>query len=372
MVEHTSQAGQGARAGTALYYVNVASGQLAAAEGAQSGQNSIPICYAPDFARDGVTYACAASSAFYPGEVHIGRITGLTGGPAGRRRSRGEASRPLRRLTVSNPELESVRFAEQSVIRWPAADGLEIDGILIKPLDYRPGQRYPLVVLPHGGPEGSVENGWLAYPGQLLAARGFVAFYPNYRGSAGRGVAFAAADHRDMAGKEFDDVLAGIDHLDQLGLIDSKRVGMGGWSYGGYFSAWAGTRYSDRFAAVVMGAGISNWISYHGACDIPDEWSLVHWTVSPYDAMDLAWQRSPLAHAGKSRTPMLILHGGDDPRVPVGQAWEMYRVLQHRGVTSELVIYPREGHSVREYSHWVDVVTRFLGWFERYLGPASQ
>lgn len=315
-------------------------------------------CYRPDFARDRQSYTCPCSNAMHPGEVCIGQLPGST------RAARGVSRR---RLTISNPALEKVRFASQETIQWKSPDGWEIQGVLIKPLDYRTGQKYPLVVLPHGGPEGSRENGWLGYPGQLLAARGFVAFYPNYRGSAGRGVAFAKGDHRDMGGKEFDDVLAGIDHLDGLGLIDNKRVGIGGWSYGGYFSAWGGTRHSERFAAAVMGAGISNWLSYQGATDIPDEMAMVHWALEPYDEIDLIWDRSPLAHAAKAKTPMLIVHGEGDVRVPVGQAWEMYRALKHRGVETELVTYPREGHGIREYAHRQDLVTRFIGWFERHL-----
>ena len=319
-------------------------------------------CYHPHFARDRRTYACPCDSVTHSREVCVGQVPGATG-PA--------RATPRRRVTVSNPALERVRFGAQETIQWKTPDGWEIQGIVIKPLDYQAGQKYPLVVLPHGGPEGSRENGWQGYPGQLLAARGFMAIYPNYRGSAGRGVAFAKGDHRDMGGKEFDDVLAGIDHLDRLGLIDNQRVGIGGWSYGGYFSAWGGTRHSERFAAAVMGAGISNWVSYQGSTDIPDEMAMVHWALEPYEEIDLIWDRSPLAHVASARTPMLIIHGQDDARVPVGQAWEMYRALKHRGVETELVAYPRAGHGVREYAHRQDMITRFIDWFERHLGGSA-
>ena len=116
-----------------------------------------------------------------------------------------------------------------------------------------------------------------------------------------------------------------------------------------------------------MGAGISNWISYQGVTDIPEEMSLVHWALDPYGEIELVWDRSPLAHAATARTPMLIIHGENDPRVPVGQAWEMYRALAHRGVETKLITYPREKHSIREYAHYADMVMRFLGWFDRHL-----
>ena len=298
---------------TVLHSVDVATGKRTPAAAGQAvgnpGQKASPMCHSPHFASDRVTYACPAETALHPNEVYIGRLVDPRA-----RSVRARRGAPLRRLTTSNPELETARFAEQEVIRWKSVDGMEIEGILIKPLDFQPGKRYPLVMLPHGGPEGSRENGWLVYtPASFWRRAGFMALYPNYRGSAGRGVAFLKADHGDLAGKEFDDVLAGIDHLDNLGLIDPKRVGIGGWSYGGYFSAWGGTKHSERFAAAVMGAGISNWISYQGRRRYPGrdgDGSLG--TRSPMRRFDLVWQRSPMAHIAKAKTPMLILHGGSD------------------------------------------------------------
>jgi dipeptidyl aminopeptidase/acylaminoacyl peptidase len=309
------------------------------------------MCYAPHLAADRQRYACVTDTPMHPGEVFVDRM------------GRGQPQR----LTVTNPALEAVRFAAQEVVRWKGPDGLEIEGVLITPRDRQQDQRYPLVVLPHGGPEGSRQSGWLGYPGQLLAARGYVVLYPNYRGSGGRGVAFSKGDHEDLGGKEMDDILAGIDHVAGLGLVDTARVGIGGWSYGGYLSAWAATRHSERFAAAVMGAGISNWISFTGTTDIPREMSLVHWALWPFDQPALAWERSPMAHLKTAKTPMLILHGAADTRVPPTQGLEMLRGLQHMSVSTEMVTYPREEHGIVESAHKADVVTRFLGWFDRHL-----
>ncbi|MEE8583277.1 MAG: prolyl oligopeptidase family serine peptidase [Acidobacteriota bacterium] len=169
-----------------------------------------------------------------------------------------------KRLTHHNPWLKDVRLAPQELVRFKARDGLELEGLLIRPLDERPGQRFPLVLMVHGGPEGHHRNGWLtsySNPGQVVAARGIAAFYTNYRGSTGRGIAFSKLSQADPAGKEFDDLVDAVDHLIAEGLVDRDKVGVTGGSYGGYATAWCSTRYSDRFAAGVMFVGISNKIS---------------------------------------------------------------------------------------------------------------
>lgn len=281
--------------------------------------------------------------------------------------------KPLHRLTTSNPWLASRALASQEVIEWQAEDGLIIQGLLLKPVGFTPGKRYPLVVQVHGGPESAYLNGWITYYSrwsQLLAARGYMVLMPNYRGSTGRGVAFSKADHKDLAGKEFNDVLAGIDYLIQQGWVDSQKVGIGGGSYGGYFSAWAATRHSQRFAAAVVFAGISNWISFTGTTDITHENSLVHWAMYWYDSPEneaTYWERSPLAHIRNAQTPTLICHGEKDLRVPLGQGQELYRALTIRGVPTELIIYPREPHGLRERAHQLDYINRVLKWYDTYL-----
>ncbi|MFQ6618777.1 MAG: alpha/beta hydrolase family protein, partial [Fidelibacterota bacterium] len=201
----------------------------------------------------------------------------------------------------------------------------------------------------------------------LLAAEGYIVFMPNYRGSIGRGVNFSKGDHKDLGGREFQDVLEGIDYLVDQGFVDPERVGMGGGSYGGYFSALAATLYSERFAAAVVFAGISNWYSFTGTTDIPYEMSLVHWNLWTYDEPQLTWERSPLAHLDKARTPTLIVHGEKDLRVPVGQSRELYRGLEMKGVDTRLVIYPREPHGLREREHQLDFINRVMEWYDTYV-----
>lgn len=282
---------------------------------------------------------------------------------------------PLRR-TDSNPWLASVPLAKQEVVRHHARDGVELEGILVRPLHEKSGQRYPLILCVHGGPEAHVGHGWVtsySNPGQLGASRGFAIFYPNYRGSTGRGVAFSKLGQGDAAGKEFDDLIDAVDHLVASGLVDPKKVGVTGGSYGGYATAWCSTRFSERFAAGVMFVGISNKISKVGTTDIPEEEYLVHARQRPWDDWNFLLERSPIRHTANARTPLLILHGKDDPRVNVGQSRELYRHLQLRGQAPvRLVLYPGEEHGNRKAAARLDYSLRLLQWMEHYLtGPGG-
>ncbi len=320
--------------------------------GQRKGSTKGPVCRKLDVTADGRTFACAGERAEHPREVFAGART------------------KLRRLTVSNPGLDGVKLGARRIETWTAADGMRIEGVLTLPVGYKKGERYPLAVLVHGGPEGISLDGWntrSGYPTQLFATHGYVVLEPNYRGSQGRGVAFGKADHGDLGGKEFADVLAGIDHLVAQGLVDPDRVGMGGWSYGGYFSGLAATAHSNRFKAAMVGAAITNWISFTGTTEIEHENSLVHWKMWPYDNHALAWERSPMAHTSGSKTATLVIHGGEDTRVPTSQGVELYRALRHAKTETELVIYPREGHGLRERAHQIDFVDRFVGWFDTHV-----
>ena len=281
------------------------------------------------------------------------------------------------RLSDSNPRLGEVRLAKQEVVRFQARDGLELEGVLIHPLDEVAGQRYPLILVVHGGPEAHEQNGWQTYyskPGQVAAARGFAVFHPNYRGSTGRGVEFAKLSQGDPAGAEFDDLVDAVDHLIGIGLVDRDKVGVTGGSYGGYATAWCSTRFTDRFAAGVMFVGISDKLSKVGTTDIPNEEYYVHALHRPWENWQFFLERSPIYHADGARTPLIILHGKDDPRVDPGQSREMYRHLKLRGEAPvRLVHYPGEGHGNRKACARLDYNLRMLQWMEHYLvGPGGE
>jgi len=279
-----------------------------------------------------------------------------------------------RRITDSNPWLADRRLASQEPVEWTAADGLRLEGILIRPLDGRDDA--PTIVVVHGGPEAHQRNGWMtgySTLGQVAAADGFAVFYPNYRASTGRGVEFSMLDHRDFAGKEFDDIVDGVDHLIEAGVTDGDRVGVTGGSYGGYATGWLTTRYSHRFAAGVMFVGIANTISKDGVSDIPEEMYLVHQRMYPWEDWQFFLERSPIFWADSSKTPLLIMHGKEDTRVPTDQSIEMYRHLKLRGQAPvRLILYPGEGHGNARAAARLDYNLRSLRWLQHYLkGPGG-
>ncbi|MCY3963700.1 MAG: S9 family peptidase [Acidobacteria bacterium] len=281
------------------------------------------------------------------------------------------------RMTNSNPWLDDLALARQETIRHRAPDGLELEGLLIYPLDYDEGTRYPLILIVHGGPESHYSNGWLtSYSnlGQLAAARGFAAFYPNYRGSTGRGVEFSKHGQAAAAGKEFEDLVTAVDHLIEIGLVDRDRVGITGGSYGGYASAWGTTFYSDRFAASIPFVGISNNISKMGTTDIPEEMHMVHHLKRLWEDWEYFEKSSPIYYVQRNRTPTLILHGKEDPRVHPSQSLELYRHLKTLGQAPvRLVLYPGEGHGNRRSAARFDYMVRTLRWMEHYLkGPGGE
>jgi dipeptidyl aminopeptidase/acylaminoacyl peptidase len=307
-------------------------------------------------ASNGRTAALVAQSPKHPGEVFRAEI--------------GDGMKPVR-LTDSNPWLAKMEFAPQEEVTYKARDGLMLQGILIKPLGVEAGKRVPLVLDVHGGPESHIRNGWLtsySMPGQVLAARGIAVFLPNYRGSTGKGVAFSKLSQGDPAGKEFDDLIDAVDHFVSNGMVDPSKVGVTGGSYGGYATAWCSTRYSNRFAAGVMFVGISDKISKTGTTDIPDEEFLVHARRRPWDDWSSLLEHSPIFHVDKARTPLLILHGKEDPRVFPGQSLELYRFLKVRGQAPvRLVLYPGEGHGNLRAASRYDYNLRMVAWLTHYL-----
>jgi len=274
------------------------------------------------------------------------------------------------RLTNSNTWLNDIALAKQESLTIKARDGVEIGGVLVYPLNHKEGQRYPLIMSVHGGPESHDKNGWLtAYsrPGQLAAAQGYAVFYPNYRGSTGKGVEYSKLGQNDYAGKEFDDLVDLKNHLVKIGLVNEKKVGITGGSYGGYASAWGATKLTKHFAASVMFVGISNQLSKFGTTDISNEMHLVHARSYPWDKWQWYLERSPIYWVEQSETPLLIMHGKADPRVHPAQSMEMYRYMKVRGKTVRLVYYPGEGHGNRKAAAKYDYSLRLMRWMDNYL-----
>jgi dipeptidyl aminopeptidase/acylaminoacyl peptidase len=303
--------------------------------------------------------AAIADTPQHPGEVYL--------------YSDGEAPR---RLTDSNPYLAERMLMVQEAISYPARDGLEIEAILIRPAEEeRDGN--PLVIYVHGGPEAHHSNGWMtnySLPGQVMAGEGYAVVYANYRGSTGRGVEFSKLDQHDYAEEEFNDLVDAKTYLVSAGLVDPDRVGISGGSYGGYASMWAATALSEEFAAAVAFVGISNQTSKFGTGDIPYEMYYVHSLAWPWDDWMWMLERSPVYHADKAKTPLLIMGGDKDPRVHPSQSLEMYRHIKIRTDTPvRLVIYPGEVHGNRNSAARYDYSIRSKRWLDHYLkGPGGE
>lgn len=289
----------------------------------------------------------------------------------------GKKAMPMRR-TDNNTWIKDVKLGKQEVITYKARDGkYDIEGMLIYPTDYKEGTKYPLITVVHGGPESHFSNGWItgySNPGQMAAAQGYAVFYPNYRGSTGRGTDFTYSSQADLAGKEFDDIVDGVDYIINKGVADKSRIGVTGGSYGGYASAWMSTYYSDRFAAAVMFVGISNNISKFGTSDIPTEMALVHERGYIWEDWKKQLEISPIYHVDKANTPILIMHGAEDPRVHPAQSMELYRHIKVRkpDVPVRLIYYPGEGHGNARSGSKYDYNIRLLQWFDVYLKSGNR
>ena len=280
-------------------------------------------------------------------------------------------NKKITKQTSLNPWIDGKKLAKQEKLSYISRDGLTIEGVLIYPLGYRKGQLYPLIVYIHGGPEACEKNGWVTSYGQwgqIAASRGYFVLMPNYRGSSGRGVAFSKMDQGDMGGKDFNDVLDGMDYLVSNGMVDKTRIGIGGGSYGGYFAAWGATKHTERFAAAVVFVGISDNVSKRYTTDIPFESYFSHWTFWTHENYELVFDRSPVKYAPSGKTPTLILHGKEDTRVHPSQALELHRSLKlHGKAPVRLIWYPGEGHGNQKNPARLDYSLRTMEWFDYYL-----
>jgi dipeptidyl aminopeptidase/acylaminoacyl peptidase len=272
--------------------------------------------------------------------------------------------RDPKKLTTLNPQLSEFALPETEVMKWKVSDGLEVEALLVKPLGYVAGRRYPAILQVHGGPYARFGHGfnWRA---KLLAVNGYAVLMPNPRGSTGYGTKFAVANVRDWGGKDYQDLMSGVDELVRRGIADPDRLGIMGGSYGGFMTFWAITQ-TDRFKAAIGHAGISDWYSFHGQSDIP---GLMEYAFGgmPWTARDVYSKYSPMTYVDKAKTPLMMTHGEQDRRVPIAQAEEYYRALRKRGVEVQFVRYPREGHGIQEPNHQIDLIGRQLEWFDRHL-----
>lgn len=272
-------------------------------------------------------------------------------------------------LTDSGRQVAEWTLGTREVISWKSRDETTIEGVLHKPADFRSGRRYPLLVVIHGGPTGISRPSPLnyrTYPLDHFLAKGALVLEPNYRGSAGYGAAFRALNVRNLGVGDAWDVISGIDHLIDEGLVDGGRVGAMGWSQGGYISAFLTTHDSDRFEAISVGAGISDWMTYYVNTDI-HPFTRQYLQADPWDDPDIYAKTSAITYIKNANTPTLVQHGELDRRVPIPNAYELYQGLQDQGVPAKLIVYKGFGHGLSKPKAVRAAVEQNLEWFGKYI-----
>lgn len=299
--------------------------------------------------------ACSLSNPTQPAEVWIGDVFVYHG-----------SSRFSSRISAHNDSFsQSLALVDPVNFSFKSFDGTTIQGWLMKPLNFREGQRYPLILSIHGGPHGMF--GYSFNPAfQAYTARGYAVLFINPRGSSGYGQRFSDGTLREWGGGDYRDLMLGVDEvLRTRAWIDADRLGVTGGSYGGFMTNWIITQ-TPRFRAAVAAASVSNLVSFYATSLYQD---LIHAEFGgfPWDDFDLLWRWSPLRYVRQAQTPTLFIHGEQDNDVHITQAEEMYMALKRRGVETVLVRYPREGHGLREPRHRVDALERTIAWFDKYL-----
>jgi len=272
-----------------------------------------------------------------------------------------------RAVTDGNRGLQP-KWGQTESLHWKS-DDFEIQGWLLAPRTLEPGRRHPLIVLVHGGPSSAFTPRWLGADSltATLSRRGYFILMPNPRGSFGRGERFTRANVKDLGYGDLRDILRGIDEVARTRPVDEQRLGITGFSYGGYMTMWAVTQ-TGRFRAAAAGAGVSNWQSNYGQNGI-DQWMIPFFGATAYDDPATYARSSPITFIKQAKTPTLILVGERDVECPVPQSQEFYHAMKTLGVATQMVVYPGEGHMISRPDHRRDMVERTVGWFDRYLGP---
>ncbi len=295
--------------------------------------------------------AFTGSTADHPTELYV--MTSLNSKPE--------------RLTDYNAFVDSLALGKTEGIDWKGPDGFDEDGVLTYPVNYKKGEKYPLALVIHGGPEGASTEAFSGLP-QLLAAEGFFVFQPNYRGSINLGDAYQHAIYRNTGKGPGEDVMAGLAKIESTGMIDTNRIGISGWSYGGYMTSWLNGYYPDKWKAAVEGAALNDWvmdytIAYYQTDDLyffgGSPWTEKYWDI---------WRdQSPIVLAKYAKAPTLIMGDAGDPNVPIVNSYEMYHALKDNGVHTEFYVYPADTHFPPGIVHSTDVYKRWVGWLVKYV-----
>ena len=334
--------------GTQIYSLDVAANRIEEIKATPAVYNAI------NLNRAGTTFGFLRQTADTPGDVYIASVSDFT---------------PVQ-ISQVNANVKLPPVGRTEVISWKSKDGKQIEGLLTYPISYQAGQRVPLILNVHGGPTGVFQQTFIGgrgvYPLATFAARGYAILRPNPRGSSGYGTEFRRANLRDWGFGDYQDLMAGVDRVIEMGVADPDRLGVMGWSYGGFMTTWIVTQ-TPRFKAASAGAPVTNLMSFNGTADIPafvpDYFGGQFWEV-----LDLYQKHSPIFNVKNVTTPTMIQQGDADVRVPISQGYEFYNALKVKGVPTRMLVLPRQPHGPTEPKMQLAAMNANLEWFEKYIG----
>ena len=338
--------------GTQLYIVDVVTNHI------DEIKHDPAVLGAIEINRSGTTFGFTRQTPDTPADVFVSSVADF---------------KPVQ-ISHANADLKLPALGRTEVIRWKSKDGKEIEGLLTYPVGYQQGQRVPLILNVHGGPTGVFQQTFIGgrgvYPLATLAARGYAILRANPRGSTGYGTEFRRANMKDWGGGDYQDLMTGVDKVIEMGVADSEKLGVMGWSYGGFMTTWIVTQ-TKRFKAASAGAPVTNLMSFNGTADIPafvpDYFGGQFW-----DVLDVYQKHSPIFNVKGVTTPTMIQQGDADVRVPISQGYEFYNALKVQGVPTRMLVLPRQPHGPNEPKMQLAAMNANLEWFAKYIGPKSQ
>lgn len=338
--------------GTLIYSLDVASNRI------DEIKTDVAVYNAIDLNRPGTTFGFVRQTADTPGEIYVASVANFS---------------PTQ-VSWTNSNMKLPPLGRTEVIRWKSKDGKEIEGLLTYPVGYQTGQRVPLILNIHGGPAGVFMQTFIGgrgvYPLATFASRGYAILRPNPRGSSGYGTEFRRANIQDWGFGDYQDLMTGVDRVIEMGVADPERLGVMGWSYGGFMTSWVVTQ-TQRFKAASAGAPVTNLMSFNGTADIPgfipDYFGGQFWEI-----MDRYQKHSPMFNVKSVTTPTMIQHGEADVRVPIAQGYEFYNALKVKGVPVRMLVLPRQPHGPTEPRMQLAAMKANLEWFEKHLGAKKE
>ena len=307
----------------------------------------------PNISNDSETIAFVKQELNKPSEVYLSELSNIS----------------PKQISNFNSSLEFPKFAKTELLQWSSKDGLEIEGLLTYPAKYNKRKKYPLALIIHGGPAGVFSQSFTGNPSiymiQYFASKGYAVLRANPRGSTGYGKDFRFANFKDWGFGDYEDIMSGVDKVIDMGVADPERLAVMGWSYGGYMTSFVVTR-TNRFKAASMGAGLPNLVSMTTTTDIPD-YLVAHMGAEFWEDYETYEKHSAIYRINNVKTPTQVIHGSNDLRVPFTQGQEFYVALKRKGVSTEMVVYPRTPHGPREPKLLMDVSPRILAWLDQFI-----